>query len=193
MAGTIRPLARQGVDQKARYVSWLLHLSYFLERRHKNATQSFAFQSIPSFRVWWFSSAFGARDLRKNLGGPHADYKKYLRPFWIFEERNEGYSKKRQITKAYLLKDEALEKLNDAWKSSSAAEIFDNESGRLLTKADFPANGVLRTSHSTISIPSIVPISIRRINFFIATEEVAQKDVYGPVFISHNGGDEFRP
>jgi hypothetical protein len=117
--------------------------------------------------------------LNLTISGSHANYKKYLRPFWIFDDYNQACSKRKRITKAYLLKDDALKTLNDAWKSNAAAEIIDTESGTILTRGDFPANGVMRSSYSSITIRSIIPISLPRIDHLIVTEEAAQRDVYG--------------
>lgn len=172
-------LTRQERGGKARFVSRLLHLSFFMERLHKNPPFTSAFEGIPQYRWFSFSSAFSSRMLRTGLGGAHADYQKYLHPFWIFEDGNEGYSKKGKITKAYLLKNSALDSLNNQWSGSSTAEIVDRDTGDALSRKDFPNNGICRSYRSSITIRSIIPYPIDKIDTLIAKEEAEQADVHG--------------
>jgi hypothetical protein len=180
VATVISPFTKRKVEQKSSYLSSLLHRAFFLDRKPKDALiYGKAFQQVSTLEALQFASAFSTREIRSHMGGSHADYKQFLRPFWIFDEKNEGYSKVRKISKVYLLTASTLTKLYETWHGDEPAKIIDEGTGRRLTATDFPTNGICQTFKSKIHIPSIVPISLQQISALIAVEEAKHGDING--------------
>ena len=84
---------------------------------------------------------------------------------------NHAYSQERRLTKVYMLKPAVATILNEFWRADGGALVFDVDTEERLTHADFPPNGILRSSHSQVSVPSIVPVDLAKLNSTIAREE----------------------
>jgi hypothetical protein len=72
------PLSRQMQQATTQFVSRLMYLAFFMNAMHSSPRIGRGFSTIPDHR--WY-----------------AIYQKSLRPFWLFEEQNNGYSKKGTI------------------------------------------------------------------------------------------------
>jgi len=172
-------VARQGKDKKIHFLSRLLSLAFFLERPHADLLHISFPSKAGAMNGLLFASTFYSRDLRKHLGGSHGDYQMYLRPFFDFSERNDGYDKQRRITKAYLLNAETLKTLLKFWAGDGPAKIIDAGNEKTFTSADLPENGICQTSYSTLQIRPLVEFSHDHIDRTIQDEQAAQVDEYG--------------
>lgn len=173
-------VARQGEAKKTRYLCRLLSLAFFLERPHEHPLLHAPSPSDSgALSSSLFASTFSARDLRNNLGGAHADYQKYLRPFFDFIEQNQGYNKQRGLTKGYLLRPATLTELRECWAGDGTVEVVDENTNKTFTVADLPQNGICQTSYSKLQIRSLVTFPQEHIDKIITEEEAAQIDEYG--------------
>lgn len=169
----IRPVAtRQGTWKKVDHLLYYLDLAFFNLRPHKRPFVGI----IPGYKngeeYCFLPASFNGRALRDGLGGSTGDYKRYMRLFWDFPEDAAGYSKPLKLTKPYVLNDQTRRQLSEYWRSLEPGEVVDRSSGNIITAADLPKNGVVRSSYSQVVVPSLITFDLDRLNRTITDQEL---------------------
>lgn len=167
----VASIIRQGRQAKSDHLLYYLDLAFFNLRPHKRPFVG----TIPGYvngeQYFFRPASFKERGLRKGLGGSTGDYKRYIRLFWDFPEDAAGYSKPLKLTKPYVLNDQTRRQLTDYWRSLEPGEVIDRSSGKTITAADLPKSGVIRSSYSSVVVPSLITFDLDHLNRTIAAQE----------------------
>jgi hypothetical protein len=116
----------------------------------------------PTRQEEMLASSFQATHLAGLLGknkdkSGESAYKKFLKPYFEFDGRNEGYSKTKGETKRYTLRKDAIRLVERCLDMGGA--VWCADSGLELTPEDFPPNGILRTNYAILQVPSLVSLN----------------------------------
>lgn len=171
----LRQVTRQGVSKKAAHIERYLELAYFGMRPHAKPL----FGEIRG-RTWrermLGTSSFSSRLLERGLGGSTGRYRDIIKRYWDFPERNENYVAPRPgipgITKPYILNRQTTAKLNEIWRNDSPGLFRNAVTGRRLNASNFPKNGIVKTSFSSLSVPGILPVDCHMLRETIREQRV---------------------